>query len=344
MATKNLEQNIQEWIDLNNKGSFIEARDLYFSKIFYDIIDRFTKNTKKGIQCDVLFSILGYTPEPIILTQRALSPSTHVIFTSNKDFDKNQEIVSYLEKYLTSDYKIIILKDETFECIYKSLKAQMNLYTAQNYVIDITGGKKSMVAAASIFAKDYNCNVVYVDYDEYFPELRRPKPGTEKLNLVYSVKDNILSTLDFNKTAINSNEETKEDLNNFVHTIIDKTKIERKHIEPPVSKQQLENRLKDIDQLYPEFKNLFEKYSSSIEKYDVILESKNIKSIDIFSPLSEKTYKIERAPLWAFYVDCIKGNTNPRKFLTHNIDYTVNNAIYKLLCKINNELLGYKDL
>ena len=62
----------------------------------------------------------------------------------------------------------------------------MILSPATQYAIDITGGKKSMVASASIFARDYNFNVLYVDYDEYIPQLRRPMPGSEILNLVYA--------------------------------------------------------------------------------------------------------------------------------------------------------------
>ena len=72
----------------------------------------------------------------------------------------------------------------------------MLIYPASRYVIDITGGKKSMVASASIFGRNYNCDVVYVDYDQYIPDLRRPMPGTEKLNIVYSVQRDFIKLLD----------------------------------------------------------------------------------------------------------------------------------------------------
>ena len=61
----------------------------------------------------------------------------------------------------------------------------MILYPSKEYSIDITGGKKSMVASAAIFGRDYNCNILYVDYDKYLPDLRRPEPGTERLTWVY---------------------------------------------------------------------------------------------------------------------------------------------------------------
>jgi hypothetical protein len=65
------------------------------------------------------------------------------------------------------------------------MSEEMKLNPAREYAIDITGGKKSMVASASIFAKEYNFNVLYVDYSEYNPDLRRPTPGSEILNWVY---------------------------------------------------------------------------------------------------------------------------------------------------------------
>lgn len=87
---------------------------------------------------------------------------------------------------LRSDYHLIELQDESFNCIYETLKEQMLLYPSEDYVLDITGGKKSMVASASIFGRDYNFNIPYVDYEKYDPNLRRPLPGTELLNIVYS--------------------------------------------------------------------------------------------------------------------------------------------------------------
>lgn len=196
MDTDKFNKDRQEWLTLNNQGLFVEARKFYFENLFDGIIENFISKTASENHCDVLFSILGFSPEPIILTQRALMPSVHVIFTTNKEKDSDNEIIAYLEKFLTSSYKIVYLKDESFESIHNSLKDQMLIYPASRYVIDITGGKKSMVASASIFGCEYNCDVVYVDYDQYIPDLRRPMPGTEKLDVVYSVQKDFVELLD----------------------------------------------------------------------------------------------------------------------------------------------------
>lgn len=177
---------VEEWIEMNNSGHFLEARSFYFENLFAEIINQFEReNAAKLENVDVLFSILGFTPEPIILTQRALMPDMHVVFY-NKGTAFNEEISSYLNEYLTSEPHLVELNDESFHTVYETLKEQIRLYPAANYAIDITGGKKSMVASAAIFGKDFNFNILYVDYDQYIPELRRPRPGTERLNIVYS--------------------------------------------------------------------------------------------------------------------------------------------------------------
>jgi hypothetical protein len=127
------------------------------------------------------FSILGLSPEPIILTARAVNPDKHIIFTTNNRTDGNE----YLEKYLGSDFEMVYMDTDDFNAIYRALKEQLVINPSSQLTLDITGGKKSMVAAASIFGKDYGCKIVYVDFSEYLKELRKPMPGSEVLNIVY---------------------------------------------------------------------------------------------------------------------------------------------------------------
>ena len=66
------------------------------------------------------------------------------------------------------------------------MKEQLVLNPDPQITVDITGGKKSMVASASIFGKDYGCRIVYVDFSDYIKDLRKPMPGSEILNIVYN--------------------------------------------------------------------------------------------------------------------------------------------------------------
>ena len=338
----NITENINEWLKLSNQGLFIEAKNFYFNYLFDEIIDRFVDKTSSTYTCDVLFSILGFTPEPIILTQRALAPKAHVIFTTSKDYESDNEIISYLEKYLTSSYKIVNLNDDSFETIYKNLKAQMNLYPSSKFVIDITGGKKSMVASAAIFARDFNCNVVYVDYDEYLSELRRPMPGTEKLNIVYSMNDDFVNTIDFvsldtNKNVNKNVSPTSPNKNKKSNTNKQKTGV-TKNVDPM--------QLGDSN-----YQKLFIDAFSHYVGEDTI-SSKNwlprgidliIKSDRIFMLRDKMTYvsiTIQRAQLFDFFCKCKRNNASASRFIGGSSVQAkkLNPAIHSLLNAINYEL------
>lgn len=172
----------EEWLELAKQGKFALAEDLYYEKLFPEIISNF-ENVYRSTFSDneVLISILGFSPEPIILTARALKPVKHYIITN----ELREDIVSRIDSFLENDFKIVTLTDSSFSTIYKSLKEIIYDLQTTKLTLDITGGKKSMVAAASIFGKDYRCKILYVDFKEYIKELRKPMPGSEYLNIVY---------------------------------------------------------------------------------------------------------------------------------------------------------------
>lgn len=178
---------LNEWLNLARSGNFEKAQEIYYEKLFGAVIDNFkTKHSAKLPSGGILFSILGFSPEPIILTARTIEPDTHVIFTTNNQ----SEGIDYLVKYLESNYEMIYLTDENFNTIYKALKEQLVLNPSSQVTLDITGGKKSMVASAAIFGKDYGCKIVYVDFEDYIKDLRKPMPGSEILNIVYNPFEN----------------------------------------------------------------------------------------------------------------------------------------------------------
>jgi hypothetical protein len=173
---------LDEWLSLAKSGNYSKAQDIYFDKLFEVVIDQFKKKYETiSPRGGTLFSILGFSPEPIILTAKSIEPEKHVIFTTNN----HNEGYDYLEKYLEEKYEMVNLENERFDTMYKALKEKLILNPTSQLTIDITGGKKSMVASASIFGKDYGCRIVYVDFAEYIKDLRKPMPGSEILNLIY---------------------------------------------------------------------------------------------------------------------------------------------------------------
>jgi hypothetical protein len=178
---------LNEWLELARSGNFDKAQEIYYEKLFGAVIENFKKNNHDQLQRGgILFSVLGYSPEPIILTAKVVEPEKHIIFTTNNKTDGNE----YLEKYLESSYEMVYLNEENFNTIYKALKEQLILNPSSQITLDITGGKKSMVASAAIFGKDYGCKIVYVDFSEYIKDLRKPMPGSEILTIVYDPNSN----------------------------------------------------------------------------------------------------------------------------------------------------------
>ena len=178
---------LNEWLSLARSGNFEKAQEIYFEKLFASVIDNFKVKYRDLLpKGGILFSLLGFSPEPIILTAKTIEPEKHVIFTTNNKGEGN----NYLEKYLGSNYEMIYLKDELFNSIYRALKEQLILNPSSQITLDITGGKKSMVASAAIFGKDYGCRIVYVDFADYIKDLRKPLPGSEILNVVYNPNSN----------------------------------------------------------------------------------------------------------------------------------------------------------
>lgn len=182
MKHEQINENIQQWIDLSRSGQTSEAEKFYYNHIFDSVIERFKEKYSQNRDGELLVSLLGFSPEPIILTAQALNPETHLIISN----PVKEEIVQILDEYLTNEYKLVILENDDFQTIYKTIKESLNDYPTRNITIDITGGKKSMVASAAIFGKDYGSRIVYVDFAEYLKDLRKPIPGTEILNVVYN--------------------------------------------------------------------------------------------------------------------------------------------------------------
>ena len=174
---------LEEWKELASHGNFKLAENLYFEKLFPEVIEKFALENSHHFEGDeqILISMLGYSPEPLILTAKAVKPTQHFIVTT----EVREEIIDRIEEYLDSGFELIILKDSDFKTVYKTLKELYLKFESNNVTLDITGGKKSTVATAAIFGKDYRTTITYVDFNEYIKELRKPLPGSEILNIVY---------------------------------------------------------------------------------------------------------------------------------------------------------------
>lgn len=137
---KTFDELVKQWLELQESGKVEEAQKLYDSGLFDNVINRFVEkhsHTLPGVE--VMFSVLGLTPEPIILTHRALKPKKHIVFATPGGYEQAKYLY---EKYINSEPTVITIGDSSFSGIYEVMKEQLNINPAHKYALDITGGKK----------------------------------------------------------------------------------------------------------------------------------------------------------------------------------------------------------
>ena len=115
MNSEILNGNIKTWIELSRSGKSDEAERFYYDHIFDSVLERFTGKYSQTRSGELLVSLLGFSPEPVILTAKALKPETHLIIST----PVKEEIIQTLNQYLEIDYKLVILKNDDFLSINK---------------------------------------------------------------------------------------------------------------------------------------------------------------------------------------------------------------------------------
>ena len=170
--------------------------DYQLSGILRKDIDRELMSKYRGC---TLVSVCGTTPQPILLTAAALNPprllllhtfeSKHsavlihdaVSSPSWLEYNRCQPLVTFLEYDATDtigQFQKIAAKLHDLGLISHS--SYFDNKPVNNVVIDVTGGKKSMVAAAYLLSAEYGIPAVYID-GEYVDSVGLPKPQSLEL-------------------------------------------------------------------------------------------------------------------------------------------------------------------
>jgi len=172
------------WLELKKNQLKEEARKLYYENILPVVVEKFKDDyAKQANQCKYLISMVGMSPEPIILVIQTLQPQ-EVLFLYTPDTSKHLDsIVEYLKLRASGFQKSCISGSKTEE-VYQEIKKFMENRDPTDCFIDISGGKKSMVGGAAEAAGILGTRVVYVDNSEYSDEFRQPLPGSEFLNFL----------------------------------------------------------------------------------------------------------------------------------------------------------------
>lgn len=161
-----------------------EAKALYETQIWPLTKEGFTDRGQQ--QYAASFHTVGTTPEPVILSVRALD-AEKVYLLHTKDTEKLCERIEKELGWGVDRIKTLQVSRSDPEDIYKQVRQQIDrLDPAAPIAFDPTGGTKAMVAGLAMFAfslveEGRTAHVYYVDNEEYDDQLRRPVAGTEFL-------------------------------------------------------------------------------------------------------------------------------------------------------------------
>ncbi len=175
---------IETWFKLHSDNQTEMANTFYWKKIWPFVKEKFLKESYQyGYKFDTLISLVGMSPEPIVLTILALKPK-EVKFIISQETKTMLDIIVEKANLKPSQYETEKVDSSNIEEVYSSIRKFIAHSDTSKIAIDISGGKKSMVGGAAQAAGYLGCAVFYVDYQKYHKYLRKPIPGTEYLNLL----------------------------------------------------------------------------------------------------------------------------------------------------------------
>jgi len=161
-----------------------EARELCEKEIWPLTKEGFVDRGQQ--QYKASFHTVGTTPEPVILSARALN-AEKVYLLHTKDTEKLCERIEKELGWGVDRIKTLQVSRSDPEDIYRQVRQQIDRLDPKDPIaFDPTGGTKAMVAGLAMFAfslaeEGRIAHVYYVDNEEYDDQLRRPVAGTEFL-------------------------------------------------------------------------------------------------------------------------------------------------------------------
>lgn len=183
-----LKKMIQEWMQLERKTfeQRQEAEEFYEKKLMPLIDKDYQRRNKKKLfeKIDYLILTVGTSYEPLVLNINLLKP-TKILFLYTEKSELTLEKVVDLCGLGVKDYEKRRVTETDPLTLYQRIKdSYLEWGKPEKIYIDITGGTKSMAAAAAMAGGLIDVQLVYVGCDDYLVDFRKPNPGTEQLIFV----------------------------------------------------------------------------------------------------------------------------------------------------------------
>ncbi|ADG83318.1 CRISPR-associated protein Cas02710 [Thermincola potens] len=161
------------------------------------------KGNIKNTPCKVLILLVGFSLEPLLQSICVYQPKTIVLLLNEDGYGRDEQWHTYAEHIVKAVKRLKekgLIQEEPFfpsgnvsengvkklnkvgypvqsspESVFKTLiEVLRDEKDTKDVVIDVTGGKKSMVTGAYMYAAYAGVKISYVDFEDYDPEKRRP--------------------------------------------------------------------------------------------------------------------------------------------------------------------------
>jgi len=179
----------QEWKRLEE---FAERRQLSDSKFFPAFAPLFANlplhDPRKRPFPEVarLVSLLGFSWQPAALLASKFRPAKMLLLGTRESLDEQahggqepRTLVAGVSGLEPRQIETRAVEAAGEVELYLALREFLSSGDPTRSAVDITGGKKSMTAAAALVAQELGVPMVYVDYAHYDQQRRMPVPGTE---------------------------------------------------------------------------------------------------------------------------------------------------------------------
>lgn len=172
------ESKIAMWKEIF-KNDEKEARNFYYENLFDKVVVSNFLKKGQGLanKFEYLISMVGFSPQPIILLLYLIRPEKSFFICSKETERILDEIIEHYPSK-SSEYEKVLIDSTNMTTLYGKIKEIIKDKDPKRILIDITGGKKVMSGGATLAAGYLGIETAYVD-SEYIPEMRLPEPGTE---------------------------------------------------------------------------------------------------------------------------------------------------------------------
>lgn len=134
-------------------------------------------------QVDVLISLCGFAATPTVLTYELLRPRRLVVISSRNASDSVDLIGQRLvgsDRLRFQDFRHVSVDSSDPLDMYQNIASALAERQGEHAMIDITGGRKVMSAAAALAAWQLNLGLTYVE-NEFDPVTRQLRHGRVRL-------------------------------------------------------------------------------------------------------------------------------------------------------------------